>query len=129
MVYVDPKNLGYQPYWTRWCTARGSDKEQEELNRLYEKYVPVSIDLILEGILDGKEGKKLKTIIPLTNLNMVSVVVYVRCTYFPLICYFIFSSVDLVPSFSLIFPYFFLSSPAVSTILSLPHPFLLPTSS
>jgi dynein heavy chain len=72
MVYVDPKNLGYTPFWTRWSNARSSEKEREELNRLFEKYVPPSIDLILEGMLDGKQVKKLKTIIPLTNLNMVS---------------------------------------------------------
>ena len=72
MVYVDPKNLGYNPYWQKWFNARGSDKEREELNRLFEKYVPPCIDLILEGIIEGKMGKKLKTIIPLTNLNMVS---------------------------------------------------------
>ena len=72
MVYVDPKNLGYNPYWQKWYHARGSDKEREELNRLFEKYVPPCIDLILEGMIEGKIGKKLKTIIPLTNLNMVS---------------------------------------------------------
>jgi len=22
MVYVDPKNLGYEPYWLRWLNAR-----------------------------------------------------------------------------------------------------------
>ncbi|EDO35852.1 predicted protein [Nematostella vectensis] len=71
MVYVDPKNLGYRPYWQKWCNARSNAKEREELDRLFEKYVPASVDLILEGILDGKQGKKLKTIIPLTNLNMV----------------------------------------------------------
>ncbi|KAJ7387135.1 Dynein heavy chain 10, axonemal [Desmophyllum pertusum] len=71
MVYVDPKNLGYNPYWQKWYHARGSDKEREELNRLFEKYVPPCIDLILEGMIEGKIGKKLKTIIPLTNLNMV----------------------------------------------------------
>ena len=72
MVYVDPKNLGYNPYWQKWCCTRGSEKEREELNRLFEKYVPPCIDLILEGVVEGKQGKKLKQIIPLTNLNMVS---------------------------------------------------------
>lgn len=71
MVYVDPKNLGFNPFWQKWCNGRGSDKEREELNRLFEKYVPPGIDLILEGIIEGKIGKKLKTIIPQTNLNMV----------------------------------------------------------
>ena len=71
MVYVDPKNLGYMPYWTKWCEARPNKNEQIELSRLFDKYVPPSIDLILEGVMDGKQGKKLKNIIPLTNLNMV----------------------------------------------------------
>ena len=74
MVYVDPKNLGYLPYWTKWCEGRGNKSEQTELDRLFEKYVPPSIDLILEGMMDGKQGKKLKSIIPLTNLNMVRLI-------------------------------------------------------
>lgn len=47
-------------------------QEQEDLNRLFEKYVPSTIDMIVEGIVDGKQGEKLKTIIPQTGLNMVS---------------------------------------------------------
>ena len=30
------------------------------------------IEYILEGVLDGRQGEKLKTIVPLTNLNMVT---------------------------------------------------------
>ena len=72
MVYVDPKNLGYEPYWTKWVSARVNKQEQKELMKFYEKYVPALIDMVLEGIVDGREGKRLKTIVPLTNLNMVS---------------------------------------------------------
>ena len=71
MVYVDPKNLGYRPYWQKWCSARVNKNEEKELKNLFDKYVPVAIDMVLEGVVDGKEGKKLKTIVPLTNLNMV----------------------------------------------------------
>ncbi|XP_068610937.1 dynein axonemal heavy chain 10 [Brachionichthys hirsutus] len=71
MVFVDPKNLGYAPYWQRWATSRPVE-EQKELNNLFEKYVPKAIDMILEGIVDGQQGQKLKTIVPVTNLNMVS---------------------------------------------------------
>lgn len=39
---------------------------------LYEKYTKPLIDMVLEGIVDGREEKKLKTIVALTNLNMVS---------------------------------------------------------
>uniref|UniRef100_A0A3B4UD57 Dynein axonemal heavy chain 10 n=1 Tax=Seriola dumerili TaxID=41447 RepID=A0A3B4UD57_SERDU len=64
MVFVDPKNLRYTPYWQRW--------EQEVLNKLFEKYVPSSIDMIVDGIVDGKQGQKLKTVVPQTDLNMVT---------------------------------------------------------
>ena len=72
MVYVDPKNLGYRPYWEKWCNQRPNKEERDELVSLFEKYVPSCIDMVLEGIVDGKQGKKLKTIVPQTNLNMVS---------------------------------------------------------
>ena len=72
MVYVDPKNLRYAPYWQRWLSGRASKLEKEKLQELYEKSVDPLIDLIHEGILDGKQGDKLKLIVPQTDLNMVT---------------------------------------------------------
>ena len=46
--------------------------DQGDLQSLFEKYVPYLIDVIVEGIVDGRQGEKLKTIVPQTNLNMVS---------------------------------------------------------
>lgn len=71
MVFVDPKNLGYEPYWQKWLKKR-SKAEQEILKELYGKYVEALIDFIVEGIWEGKQAEKQKTIVPLTNLNMVS---------------------------------------------------------
>lgn len=101
MVFVDPKNLRYSPHWQRWVIQRsvrvwkthntiGSEfnlsngdnyelntsflsnyQEQEVLNKLFEKYVHSCVDMILEGIVDGKQGQKLKTVVPQTDLNMV----------------------------------------------------------
>ncbi|CAH1233746.1 DNAH10 [Branchiostoma lanceolatum] len=71
MVYVDPKNLGYQPFWDKWANARPNKAERDDLNRLFEKYVPPAIDMVIEGIVDGRQGEKLKCIVPLTNLNLV----------------------------------------------------------
>jgi len=71
MVYVDPKNLGYEPFWNKWVEDRPIMLEVEELKRLYKRYVPSCIDMICYGIIDGKQGEKLKTIVPLTSLNMV----------------------------------------------------------
>lgn len=41
------------------------------MQSLFEKYVPYLIDVIVEGIVDGRHGEKLKTIVPQTDLNMV----------------------------------------------------------
>ncbi|XP_063051673.1 dynein axonemal heavy chain 10 [Engraulis encrasicolus] len=71
MVFVDPKNLRFVPYWQKWVSTRPV-KECEDLSQLFDKYVPSTIDMIVEGIVDGKQGKKLKTIVPQTDLNMVT---------------------------------------------------------
>ncbi|XP_051490092.1 dynein axonemal heavy chain 10 [Apus apus] len=71
MVFVDPKNLRYTPYWQKWIQSRENEQERIELDRLYQKYVPCLIDLIVEGIVDGKQRARLKTIVPQTDLNMV----------------------------------------------------------
>ena len=71
MVYVDPKNQGYIPYWERWVNNLPSEGDKKEFCRLFDKYVSPCISLILEGVMDGRQGEKLKTITPVTNLNMV----------------------------------------------------------
>ncbi|XP_064322361.1 dynein axonemal heavy chain 10 [Phalacrocorax carbo] len=71
MVFVDPKNLKYKPYWQKWIQERGNVQERIELNRLFQKYVPYLIDMIVEGTVDGRHGERLKTIVPQTDLNMV----------------------------------------------------------
>lgn len=80
MVWVDPQNLGYLPYFERWLRTRyGNSVVIEEskidnagyMQSLYNKYVPRSIDLILSGLVDGEMGPKLKQVIPITNIDMV----------------------------------------------------------
>ena len=71
MVYVDPKNLGFEPFWNKYVNTRQAKQEREDLKRLYDKYVPVLIDMVVEGFVDGRQGDKMKTIVPQTNLNMV----------------------------------------------------------
>uniref|UniRef100_A0A803TD88 Dynein axonemal heavy chain 10 n=1 Tax=Anolis carolinensis TaxID=28377 RepID=A0A803TD88_ANOCA len=69
MVFVDPKNLRYRPYWEKWSSQK--NKVQILKDRLFDKYVPYLIDMIVEGIVDGRQGEKQKTIVPQTDLNMV----------------------------------------------------------
>ena len=47
------------------------------MNKYYKKYLVPSIDLVIEGIQDGRDVEKLKTIVPLTNLNLVRFVLLV----------------------------------------------------
>lgn len=73
MVYVDPKNLNYDPYWQRWMVQTFPDENKykvqiETFNTLYAKYVDSLLTLILEG---RDDIKKLTMIVPQTNLNMV----------------------------------------------------------
>ena len=80
MVWVDPQNLGYRPFYERWVRTRFGnsviiEEEKQPLadmfTNLYEKYVPKSIDMILAGIVDGEMGQKLKQVIPIKNIDMV----------------------------------------------------------
>lgn len=75
MVYVDPKNLGYAPFFERWAKdklEKYSEVMYESLRELYAKYVPVCIDRIFEGATGGDEiVEPLKFITPRTNLNLV----------------------------------------------------------
>ncbi|XP_051175007.1 dynein axonemal heavy chain 10 [Leptopilina boulardi] len=70
MVYVDPKNLGYQPYMDKWINTR-CESEREFLQILCEKYVHSAIKLIIDGMLGLQQVQPLKMILPQTALNMV----------------------------------------------------------
>uniref|UniRef100_A0A1X7UR28 AAA+ ATPase domain-containing protein n=1 Tax=Amphimedon queenslandica TaxID=400682 RepID=A0A1X7UR28_AMPQE len=82
MVFVDPKNLGYEPFWLRWV-ANFDENDRKELQSLYDKYVPPCISLILEGVMDGRQGEKLKTILAVTNLNLVAQLCYMLDALLP----------------------------------------------
>ncbi|CAH8587314.1 unnamed protein product [Heterobilharzia americana] len=70
MVYIDPKYLGYEPYWKKWLSQRLTQYEKTTLDELYDKYIPSIIDRIVEGIADGEQVERLKRVIPLTDLNL-----------------------------------------------------------
>lgn len=70
MVYVDPKNLGYTPYWDKFLSTK-SKYYKEALDQLFKKYVPVILDRIFVGNYGFEKLTPLKLIIPQTKLNMV----------------------------------------------------------
>lgn len=74
MVYVDPKNLGYKPYWDRWLKTRAGHDERAQLEELFVQYVDPQIKHIFEGKLGFVNVVPLKTVIPQTELNMVRMI-------------------------------------------------------
>lgn len=83
MVYVDPKNLGFQPYWDRWVSRRKHMPEREVLQELYEKLIPDLMAYVLEGILGTKQVPPLKTVIPQTGLNMITQMCFMIDAIYP----------------------------------------------
>ncbi len=75
MVYVDPKNLGYAPYYHKWL-VNGKDKYDEAIHEnlkdLFLKYVPPIMDRIFEGVNGEELVPPLRFITPRTNLNLVT---------------------------------------------------------
>ena len=76
MVYVDPKDLGYQPYWEKWMNKWNEQKEKFEvliecLNENFGKYVNPLIKLIFDGENGEEIGHPLEFTVPRTNLNLV----------------------------------------------------------
>lgn len=72
MVYVDPKNLGYRPVWFTWLELRNpSHAEKEELSNLFEKYVPLLVEAIFDGVVHGHLTKPMKTVLAVNSLTTV----------------------------------------------------------
>ena len=93
MVWVDPKNLGYRPFYERWVRTRlGNSVEVPEENQqaadllltLFDRYVPKLIDMILSGLVDGEMGQKLKQVVPISNIDMVKQLTSLIDAYLPL---------------------------------------------
>eukprot|EP00002_Diphylleia_rotans_P017763 TRINITY_DN3442_c0_g1_i2.p1 TRINITY_DN3442_c0_g1~~TRINITY_DN3442_c0_g1_i2.p1 ORF type:complete len:3137 (-),score=716.67 TRINITY_DN3442_c0_g1_i2:70-9480(-) len=70
MVYLDPKNLGFRPFFIKYLTTRANPAEQEILRGLFDKYVPNLISYVLEGVSEGIVTKRLKSVIPTHGVSM-----------------------------------------------------------
>lgn len=79
MVWVDPKNLGYAPYYQRWVRLRCGDgvnvaedrqMEADVLMSLFEKYVCPCVDYVLAGIVDGRQVEKLSQVVSIPSLDL-----------------------------------------------------------
>jgi len=74
MVYVDPKDLGYAPYYDRWVRGKADYGENmvDNLKDLFMNKTRPLIERIFEGVI-SEEGNlaPLRFITPRTNLNLV----------------------------------------------------------
>ncbi|KEG14252.1 putative dynein heavy chain [Trypanosoma grayi] len=70
MVFLDPVNLGWQPFIYSWKLRRPKD-ELETLNELIEKYVGPLLGFMLDGIDGEMLTNPPKLVIPTSDLNMV----------------------------------------------------------
>ena len=75
MVWVDPKDLRYRPFFERWVKLRAYSEvrevEREILTACFERYIPKTLELIVDGFIDGVFVGRLNQIIPITELSMV----------------------------------------------------------
>ena len=72
MVYLDPKNLGFEPFFRKWVNKRTNKVEFDTIMMLYAKYVQTLIDYVMDGTFGGLAGNSLRRVIPVTPLGMVS---------------------------------------------------------
>uniref|UniRef100_A0A7S2K9S5 AAA+ ATPase domain-containing protein n=1 Tax=Leptocylindrus danicus TaxID=163516 RepID=A0A7S2K9S5_9STRA len=79
MVWVDPKNLGFRPFYERWVRNRYGDLldvppeycgEADLLYSLFEKYAIPCIDFVLNGVIDGVVEGILTLIVPRGDIGM-----------------------------------------------------------
>ena len=69
MVFMDPRNLGFIPYYERWLKLN-KRPETQILTGLFERYVTPCINFIQGKVSDQGTSPPLETIIPVTPLNM-----------------------------------------------------------
>ncbi|TPX31992.1 hypothetical protein SmJEL517_g04802 [Synchytrium microbalum] len=69
MVYMDPKNLGFQPFYQKWCNTKHAGPDSLILLKYFTKYVTPLIEMVLEG---SSLGNRLTQVIRINALGMVS---------------------------------------------------------
>jgi dynein heavy chain len=70
IVFVDPKNLGIEPYLWKWANERPDKTQAEMLRPLLNKYCSRSINYVVEGLLSSNDFvPRPQVIVPCTGLN------------------------------------------------------------
>ncbi|CAH1165598.1 unnamed protein product [Phyllotreta striolata] len=83
MVYVDPKNLGYLPFWEKWLNGIQNPIERGAYAELFDKFIPDLMAYILEGVLGQKQVTPLKTVILQSSLNLMTQFCFMMDSIYP----------------------------------------------
>eukprot|EP00210_Caulerpa_lentillifera_P005286 g5050.t1 len=70
MVYVDSRNLGYQPYIDSWLADRPHESHRSLLVGLMNKYIKPCLDWVMEGFNGHNYERRPTQIVPRTALNL-----------------------------------------------------------
>lgn len=71
ILFLNETDIGWTPFKESWIEQRGDhdkDKEKESLDRLFEKYVPPTLEWIRKNMI--------KHIVPISDFNMITTLCY-----------------------------------------------------
>ena len=64
ILYINPGDLGWNPYVTSWVETRENTTEKANLTILFDKYIPVCTDII---------SKRFKKITPIPSISHIKI--------------------------------------------------------
>ena len=64
ILYINPGDLGWNPYVTSWVETRENIKEKANLTLLFDRYIPTCIESI---------GKRFKKITPIPGIGHIQI--------------------------------------------------------
>lgn len=77
ILYLNETDVGYGPFVESWIRARSESVERDSLQNLFDKHVPVMLDLL--------SSLKMETLAPTLTINMVQTLCYLLEGLLPLI--------------------------------------------
>merc|ERR1711871_1011717 len=74
-VWIDPKDLGYRPYYERWLRIRRggqtSEWEREALQELLDDTIESLVDYDMFGLIDGEPVGRPAKVVPMGDIDLV----------------------------------------------------------
>merc|ERR1711871_1941824 len=74
-VWIDPKDLGYRPYYERWLRIRRggqtSEWEREALQELMDDTIESLVDYVMFGLIDGEPVGRPAKVVPMGDIDLV----------------------------------------------------------